>query len=595
MHLGIPRRCRRSILAKSAVCLALSFAAVARAAELASYMPGDVGICVQGVELPGRFRAMLSGTLGQRILAHHAVRQWHSERDGDLKQLKRDLETHFELPFADFCDGVAGKELLLGVWPDEAPGHGDGPALLLAHARNPDILRRAVEALCAEHQKSDKLLSPEHVAVNGQTFELQVLAPEGDDKRLYLIAVGDLGILSNSKPLAVGVLERRTASNPATNVDSLSTLPAYIAAAARLPKQRTFTLFVNPRSWDKLLDHSVKENADNDEFSAAARDNLLAAWRSTEYLAAAVALADEVRCEMVWHARADDLPQEARELAAAVSGRAGFLEFVPQHALVALAGRAQWGRLARLVWGELSVGAARSDNSPNAAAAADVLMQLLERLGPDCGAFVTAAPDKLPDKLPIELAFGLETRTRLPRELASTATDTVDQSLRSALAMVTVLYNIEHPEAKAGLRTERVDGVPITTLLGVSELGDVQPTYTMTANGVLVGTSPQAVAQAATVSAEDSLANSPRVKRVLSGDWTDPSQVLYVDLRGLRVLLAGHEGFAQHVVRHDGVPIEEARRGLKELQELLGLADTVVGACHVAPGDFSAVLHVSAE
>ncbi len=158
-----------------------------------------------------------------------------------------------------------------------------------------------------------------------------------------------------------------------------------------------------------------------------------------------------------------------------------------------------------------------------------------------------------------------------------------------------MLYNHDHPQAPAELRTERVDGVPLTTLLGIKELGDVQPTYTMTADGLLVGTSQRAVAQVATIAPADSLARSERVTRVLADHWATPSQVLYIDLRGLCELLARHEGFAHHVMKHDEVPEAEAKRGLSELRGLLGLADTIVAACRVEPGDFAATAHLSAE
>jgi hypothetical protein len=299
--------------------------------------------------------------------------------------------------------------------------------------------------------------------------------------------------------------------------------------------------------------------------------------------------------ETVWHAESAKLPSAARELAEAMSGEAGFFEFVPQNALLAVAGRAQWGRLARLVWGELAAGDGADEDSVGAAAAADVLLQLLEKLGPDCGAFVTAAPSKGPEKLPIELAFGLETRTRLPREFATTATDTVDQTLRSALAMLTVFYNQEHTEARAELKLDRVDGVPLTTLSGVKELGDVLPTYTMTANGLLVGTSPDAVRAAVSIKPKKSLAKSERVTRLLQGPWVSPSQIFYLDVRGLRELTSAHPGFAHHLKKRAVGEGEQFERGLGDLRGLLTLADTVIGAGRVEPGDFSAVLHISAD
>lgn len=582
-----------------AVCLAplvfaVSLVAIVRAAGLADYVPADVGICVQAHDLPARMRAFLDGPLGQRLRAHHVVKEWHARQGGDLQNLRLALEAHFEMPLGELCDGLAGEELLLGIWPDDTPGGGKGPAVLLLRARDPDVLRRAMQALQDEQRKAGKLLEPEKVVVAGNTQLLQVIAPEQDDSRLYLTTAGDLGVLSNTSSLAVSVLERHAAGVESA-AGSLSSLPAYQAALARLDSNCAITLFVNPRTWDAALGASIKAEQADEEVSKDDREKALAAWRGTEYLVAGVALGESVQLSAVWHAQPEALPAEARELADAISGRAGFLEFVPNHALVALAGRAQWGRLARLVWGELAAGNADADQSPAAVAAADAIIQLLERLGPDCGAFVTAAPDKPPSKLPIELGFGLETPSRLPRELAETARDTADQSLRGALALLTVLYNQEHPGAQAGLRTQRVDGVPLTCLVGVKELGDVRPTYTMSVEGLLVGTSPAAVAQATKIAVEASLGRSPRVTRVLSGRWSEPSQVLYVDLRGLRELLAKHDGFKQHLIRHSQSPEADAERGINELVGLLGLADTLVGACKVAPGDLAATLHVATE
>ncbi|MDZ4783618.1 MAG: hypothetical protein SGJ19_25505 [Planctomycetia bacterium] len=578
----------------AALILALGCYATAYGAGLADFVPSDVGICVQAREFTTRARTFLAGPIGQRLLAHHVVQEWRAEHSADLKKLHHDLETHFQMPLAELCDGVAGEEILLGIWPDEMPGRGKGPALLLVRARNSDVLKRAMQALVDEQKKAGKLLAPEQVTAAGAKYQLQVIAPEQDESRLYLATIGDVGILSNSSTLAVKVLELHARAAASQSTDALAQLPSYHAALGRLPAENTVALFVNPRSWDASFDAAVQD-ADDDDTTRAEHGKWLQAWRGTDYLVGGVALSEEVRFEGAWHARADQLPTEALEVADAVSGRAGFMELVPNNALIAVAGRAQWGRLARLVWGELAAGDAIVEPSRAATGAADVIMQLLERLGPDCGAFVVGAPDKAADKLPIELAFGVETRSRLPRELANTATDTVDQSLRGALAMLTVLYNHDHPQAPAELHTERVDGVPLTTLRGIKELGDVQPTYTMTADGLLVGTSQRAVAQVATIAPADSLARSERVTRVLADHWATPSQVLYIDLRGLCELLARHEGFAHHVMKHDEVPEAEAKRGLSELRGLLGLADTIVAACRVEPGDFAATAHLSAE
>lgn len=594
--------CARKVRLALRVCLAvliLTGGPLCFADGLADLVPSNVGICIQGRELPSKLRTFFRGPIGKRILAHHTVVSWRGERDSDLKQFKAELESHFQLPFGELCDGIAGRELLLGVWPEAAPGDEEGPAILLVHARDADTLRRAIEAIYDEQAKSGRVEPSVEVTIDGATHALRVIAPEAGKQRLYLAVDDDLGVLSNAQDLAVEALRRNAArhrsSGSATASDSLADLGAYQAALERLPGESAVTLFVNARAWDATLAASIDQETDDDELSAEDREKLLASWRATQYLAGGLALGDDIRAEGVWQVDAKKLPPAARELADAISGRAGFLEFVPRDALMAVSGRAQWGRMARLVWSELALGERGENDNPNAAAAADVLMQLLEKLGPDCGVFLSAAPDKGPEKLPLELAIGLETRSRLPRELATTATDTVDQSLRSALAMVTVFYNQEHANAKADLRMERVDGVPMTTLTGISELGDVQPTYTMTANGVLVGTSRDAVAEAVTIKAKQSLARSPRITGVLANAWSSPSQVFYLDAKGLRDLVRSHAGFAHHFAKKSGKSLDEAQHGMNELAQLLGLADTLVAACRVEPDGLAVLVHVGTE
>ncbi len=135
----------------------------------------------------------------------------------------------------------------------------------------------------------------------------------------------------------------------------------------------------------------------------------------------------------------------------------------------------------------------------------------------------------------------------------------------------------------------------MTTLTGIVELGDVQPTYAMTASGVLVGTSRDAVASAATIKAEESLGRADRIASVLTGIWSSPSQVFFFDARGIRELLQSHPGFTHHLAKKSGETPEQATQGLGELARLLALADTVVGACRVEPDGVSVILQVSAE
>jgi len=579
--------------------VALFFTRLCSAAGLAECVPGDVGICIQGRELPRQVRSFFAGPIGKRALAHHAVVDWRNQRDGDLKRFMVDLEAHFQMPFADLCEGVAGREILLGVWPETEAGAGDSPALLLVHARDPATLKKAFQAIHDEQERHGRARPAIEAMVLGKPHTLQVIAPEKGKGLLYLATADAIGLLSNSEPLAIAALERHAAQKRSGGKPSsggaLASSASYQAAMNRLPSEAALTIFINARAWDPTLAASIARPDGDQELSPQDREKLLTSWRATEYLVAGVSLGDQVRAEGAWQVDYKKLPPAARELADAISGRAGFLEFVPKHALIAVSGRAQWGRLARLVWGELARGDGARDDHPSAAAAADVLMQLLEKLGPDCGAFVSAAPAKGPEKLPLELAFGFETRSRLPKELASTAADTVDQSLRSALAMVTVVYNQDHDTTRADLRTERVGGVPMTTLTGIVELGDVQPTYAMTAHGVLVGTSRDAVAAAATTDAERSLGRAERIARVLSGSWSSPSQVFFFDARGFRELLQAHPGFAHHLAKKSGETPEQAKQGLEELARLLALADTVVAACRVEPDGVSVILHVSAE
>jgi hypothetical protein len=584
------------------LCLAalvVGAARVALAEGLAEIVSADVGICIEGRDVPTKLRAFFQGPIGKRLLAHHTVVSWRSQKADDLKQFKSDLESHFQMPFAELCDGVAGREILLGVWPEATPDAGDSPALLLLHARDAKTMERAFQALYDEQQKAGRVRPDVEVTIDGAPRTLRVIAPEKEKELLFLATDGDVGLLCNSQKIAIDALRRIVArgksSVESASTDSLAALPSYQSAMSQLPTDAVATMFVNARAWDQTLVDAVEKDADEDELSPEDREKLLSSWRATGYLAGGVALGDEIHAEGVWQVDQKQLPVAARELADAVSGHAGFLEFVPNDALIAVSGRAQWGRLARIVWSELALGDRDSDESASAAAAADVLLQLLEKLGPDCGAFVSAAPTKGEDKLPVELAFGLETRSRLPRELASTATDTVDQSLRSALAMVTVFYNQNRDNGKADLRMERVDGVPMTTLTGISELGEVQPTYTMTANGVLVGTSRDAVAAAVAIKPADSLARSERVTRVLVDAWSSPSQVFYLDARGLRALIQSHAGFAHHFSKRSGATPELAKRGLDELAQFLALGDTLVGAARVEPDGVSVLLHASAD
>jgi hypothetical protein len=139
---------------------------------------------------------------------------------------------------------------------------------------------------------------------------------------------------------------------------------------------------------------------------------------------------------------------------------------------------------------------------------------------------------------------------------------------------------VDAPESQTRVKTEPVPGGNLTFLDGIPGLpSGFVLTYAVVGNYFFGGTSPAAVRGAIEIDPNSSLAISPRVRALLSPRITEPSQLLYVDCRVLRQLMKENPQLFVNLVRLTrGLDAETAERGLKQLGDLLELAETVVFA-----------------
>jgi len=193
---------------------------------------------------------------------------------------------------------------------------------------------------------------------------------------------------------------------------------------------------------------------------------------------------------------------------------------------------------------------------------------------------------------PIEVVIGVESQQRPAGDQRPPVTRVLDVALRSAMQVLAGQRKAAAADVAAEgdngattkretrVKTEPVSGGTLTFLDGIPGLpAEFVLTYAVVGNYFFGGTSPEAVRGAIEIDPASSLAISPRVRALISPRITEPSQLVYVDCRVLRELLKENPQLFVNLVRLTrGLDAETAERGLKQLGDLLELAETVVFA-----------------
>lgn len=550
--------------------IAAEFAAAA--STLADFVPNDAGVCLTLEEAAPHVERFISGPLYARLNAYPPLAQWRRENVPELKKIAAEVSRQLGVGVPDVWRHILGRQTLLAVWPPE-DAQKQGPALLLVETDDAQLLVRLVAGIHSAQQRAGDVLESHDIDYRGVKVQSRLVRKGESSERIFLATVSHLGMLANQQRLIEQVVDLQLARGAAAA--RLSQLPAYQEAMEQIDAAAPAKLFLNPRVWDAALARAV---AAGDQPHAPGRQLVTQAWRSLRYGVFAFALHPQARAEGYLAFDAVEAETAVAEVLGALGGPAVLLERTPAEALAAAAGTADITRLVRWI----------SSSSPEAdrrRGLPEILWSLIDGtfqgLGPGFGAFLL--PPRAGSEFPLAAVAAAQIQQRAAARQANALTpaDALRTLLQATIPLVPPRAGVPPPKLKA----EKLGETEILTLTGLPETPPgVAPSFAFAERTMFVGISPPAVQAAVTLAPDSSLASSPRFRELLGPRLTKPSQVGYANLRALRQWLAEHrEAIAALLAGKEEQKLEETRRGLEQLQGLLGVADYAAAAAQIEP------------
>jgi hypothetical protein len=550
-----------------------------RVASLAELVPADAGLCVETDRLAEHVARFMNGPLFERVSHFPPLAKWVGRNGAQIALAKAEFQKRLGASPAEAWTGILGGRALFAVWPPKGDGD-SGPALLLVEAKDRKLLARVLDNFVAMQREAGKWKQVSTLEHAGRRCEVHVISGENRDQ-LFLASIDDLAIAANDEELI-----RETLALSAGKVGprgALAALSGYVAGNRRLSGQTALRLFVNPRPWDAgLLADLARKPPESRE--AQAQKTTIETWQAADYVVAGVEFGSQITVETFAAWRTSALPPAVREAAECVSGRAALAERIPKNALLAIAGRVDWGRL---IWRFAPVSRARvvKEEKPPSAALLGVPAEwllpasLAHGIGPDFGAYLAPrtpqGAEKYESRLPLDLVAVLHSRPLEPGDGRPALARLAEPMLHSLLTSAAAATNAQSAEPTASLEAVELGGLTMTAFGGVPgpRGHPLSAAYAVVGDDFWLASSPAALHRGVELRAPDSLAQSPPFDRL-----PDASQLLHVDLQGLRQLLASSPEVVEFLAASKGLDRDAARRSFRELLALAELADSASAA-----------------
>jgi hypothetical protein len=544
--------------------------------SLARIVPADAGLCLEVDGLAEQLEAIAAGTMLERWRAFPPLAAWQEKNVPALKLIAGQISQQLGVSVLDVWRQGLGRRSLLAVWPPD-PEHPDiTRGLLLVEALDEQLLPRLLQGLRQAQERSGELIEYREATHAGITYRVHGMKRGGERSTVYLAATGRLGVLATHEDLLHRALELRAA---AEKVAGLANEPAYQAARQRVEPGAAVRLVVNPRAWDAAL-RAMPRAANPNE--ARSQELVQSGWEGIRWGAASLRLAPHPTLEI--HVEFEPFPDSSPlvQMLESFAGEAALVQQTPAEALLAIVGRIDLGRLIRLAATvESAAKAETAPKQPNPALAIwNLLDQLLAGVGPEWSAVVVPAEGGT-QRLPFDLVVSLETRSQTAA--AGTMSDADLQStLRTLLLMLATANNLQPDAAVAEVTSTEVGGRRFQQVVNLESLPQgMTATFATLRRCVVAGTSLEAVGKIFDVESSASLAASPSIKRVVERLGV-PGHLFYINLARTRESIARNAApLAAHLAQEKGVSVEEARKGLAQVESVLALADVALVAIRV--------------
>ncbi|HVA51483.1 MAG TPA: hypothetical protein VNH11_34390 [Pirellulales bacterium] len=558
--------------------------------SLANWVDADLGLCLEIDNLAEHWEQFIDSPMHQRLRRFPPVADALERHREGLAQLGAEIRRRTGAAPREIGQKLLGKKVLFAIRPPENPAKQKPSALLLVDSADEQFMRRTLDNLVAARRQAGRWKGKHTLTVAGGPVSVDVVLPDDDQSEFFIASVGSMAAVSTSESLLRSVLDRHATKD---GLSSLAASPAYRAARERLATQCVARLWINPRAWEAILAADLGRKPPDSE-EARTQAALFAVWRATQYVAAGVQLAPQLRIELASQWIAESLPDAARDVVSSVAGPSQFIDKIPAKSLLAVAGHIDIGRLTRSAVARQWQAAAKSSMSETNKHHERILLWALSAgLGPDWGLWVSGGAESLATlsqsksvsqskSLPFDIVAGIETRPVEPGGGRLALAENIEPLLHALLSATVEAANRESGKHIASLKSTERDGRTTTSVSGMVP-GRPQQEF---AYGVdqrhwfWLGTSSTAIEQAGAGDAGNSLWTQLASQQHWASAGT-PNALVYVNLAGWRKLASlGRPAFE---FLWDGRQKDEKKKD-EQFQSWVTwtqLADRLLFVCHM--------------
>lgn len=559
--------------------------------RLSGWVGDDLGLCLELNDVTRHWASFSDGPLAKRLWAFPPLAAWREGNRGTLSAVRGEIERRTGVPPKLLFSQLLGREVLFAIWPPADLPTGKPSALLLAEAVDRDLMRRTLKTLVSARKKAGKWQGETSLQVAGETFVIDAVTPDDEQSEFFVTSADRVAMIATSEALLRDVLERR--ADPAS-APSLTGLPGYRAAGEQIAPGAAGRVFINPRAWDAALRADLKRKLP-DSPEARSQRAVVRAWAATDYVAGAMHLDRDMKAELCWQWRANDLPPALREVAGSLGGASTLTDELPRDALMAFAAHADIGRLVRLMiakeWQNVAGDSKKQGESILGWA-------LAAGLGPDVGGYLKAPPAEAAPagtRLPLEAVFAVQTRPLEPGTGRPALVHQFEPLLHAWLSAAVAASNRQAGDERASIKTEEVEGGsgPITVVSGIVPGHRRQEAvYRVDAQDRLwVATSQELLTQ--TDQTQQLLADPVLESERRRG--RDFSGIAYVNLAGWRELAGRGREAVDFLWRDKRLDERGREQKYRELQAVAQLADRLLVTSQIDSSTVHLVLSLSAD
>jgi hypothetical protein len=510
---------------------------------------------------------------------------------------------------------LMGQRSLLAIWPEEFRSAEDSQLLFLTETNDadPGFAPKVIDAFCAALDQPGVLVRADDVTYAGAEYRVRVI--RRGDKRLEvcLAAVDDVFMLASGERLMRQALDIRAKQPEAGR--SLAQLKPYIEARQRQQADTALSCIILPQRWLDLVTERLDDDEGEPSYEASAKKVVLDSWRVADYWVFAIRAGNRLSFESYLHFDPERKPEWLAEMAGSTPAATNFLDHVPADAVVAYSGLLDVPEIGHM----MLIGAASGDGiklgnveemrqaTRGLMMGLDPIDDILPAMGPDVGFFISRtaplppspavtdgaadedeADDNDEDKPAakptwLEMVVGVRTNPRPAGDKRPDVKMALDNGLRTTMVLAAGVENAKRGKNSAKVAVTRAGDIKLTTLSGLEQVpAGMDLTYTFVGDYFLGGLSLGTVRRSATLEQADSLAATPRFRRLFDDSIGPPGQLLYIDCLALRDMLGQDPDLLyQTFSPFREMTQEKAREAQKLVIQLLSLTDTLLLSARV--------------